>query len=405
MRSILNWLEPVRQHATWIVANKRRQSLKRRCQVAGSLLLAIALTGEAGIVHAEDGKTPDRDPQYELDGRVISAASSDERRIEFSMERAEAYLQTGAVSWTREKSCVSCHTNGTYLFVRPALTVSLGRPDGSVREFFVEELKQLQSFGREGLLESETGSAQAIYLAAGLAEWDRHVVGSLSDKTSAALKLVFDLQNERGTFQSAVCWPPLESSEFQEATMAVMAAAAAPKWRESISSETELVRKYDRLVEYVRETRAPHLYGRVLKLWASLRADGLMTKSQQESVIAELRKTQHADGGWALRDFGKPTEWGDGRRAAKLKAEPEFDSPASDGHMTGLAMIVLLESGVSAKDAQIQHGVKWIKANQRESGRWWTRSLNTDRQHYITYSGTAYPLLALQLAGALPDRK
>ena len=70
-----------------------------------------------------------------------------------------------------------------------------------------------------------------------------------------------------------------------------------------------------------------------------------------------------------------------------------------------IALIVLLETGVDSDDEQIQRGVKWIKENQRESGRWWTRSLNTDRQHYITYSGTAYPLLALQLAGALPRQK
>ena len=405
MNSLLSILEPVRQRSAGAVPIGQRALRKSQICNAGILLVVIALTGDHAIARAEDGKMPDRDPQYALDGRVIPAASSDERQIEFSLERAESYLRTGAVSWTREKSCVSCHTNGTYLFIRPALTGSLGRPDNSVRKFFVEELKELQSLGRDGLLESATGSAQAIYLAAGLAEWDRHVIGSLSDDTKDALKLVFDLQNERGTFQSAVCWPPLESSEFQEATMAVMAVAAAPKWREFIADNSKLTSQHDRLFKYVRETRAPHLYGRVLKLWASLRADDLMTKSQQDDVIAELRRTQHADGGWALRDFGKPSEWGDGRRAAKLKAEPEFDSPVSDGHMTGLATIVLLESGVPSEDEQIQQAVKWIKGNQRESGRWWTRSLNTDRQHYITYSGTAYPLLALQMAGVLPARK
>ena len=44
--------------------------------------------------------------------------------------------------------------------------------------------------------------------------------------------------------------------------------------------------------------------------------------------------------------------------------------------------------------------IEWLQKNQRESGRWWTRSLNTDSWHFITYSGTAYPLLALQNAEA-----
>ena len=35
-------------------------------------------------------------------------------------------------------------------------------------------------------------------------------------------------------------------------------------------------------------------------------------------------------------------------------------------------------------------GVAWLKANQRESGRWYTRSLNNDKAHYITNAGTAF---------------
>ena len=73
--------------------------------------------------------------------------------------------------------------------------------------------------------------------------------------------------------------------------------------------------------------------------------------------------------------------------------------------MTGLAIIVLREYGLNAERAQIQKGVEWLKVNQRESGRWWTRSLNTDSWHFITYSGTAYPLLALQSCGAIPQKQ
>jgi squalene-hopene/tetraprenyl-beta-curcumene cyclase len=47
-------------------------------------------------------------------------------------------------------------------------------------------------------------------------------------------------------------------------------------------------------------------------------------------------------------------------------------------------------------------GEAWLLRNQRQSGRWWTRSLNTDKWHFITYSGSAYPLLALSLCDALP---
>ena len=46
--------------------------------------------------------------------------------------------------------------------------------------------------------------------------------------------------------------------------------------------------------------------------------------------------------------------------------------------------------------------MQWLLTNQRSSGRWWTRSLNRDGYQFITYSGTAYPLLALELCGKLP---
>ena len=66
---------------------------------------------------------------------------------------------------------------------------------------------------------------------------------------------------------------------------------------------------------------------------------------------------------------------------------------------------MLREAGIPADDPRVQKGVAWLLANQRASGRWWTRSLNTDTYHFITYSGTAYPLLALDLCDALPAAK
>jgi squalene-hopene/tetraprenyl-beta-curcumene cyclase len=62
---------------------------------------------------------------------------------------------------------------------------------------------------------------------------------------------------------------------------------------------------------------------------------------------------------------------------------------------------VLRDAGVAKTDLQLKKAVHWLKTNQRESGRWWTRSLNTDKYHFITYSGTCYPILALAKCGEL----
>lgn len=120
-------------------------------------------------------------------------------------------------------------------------------------------------------------------------------------------------------------------------------------------------------------------------------------------LITMILSHQQADGGWSIRTFAMPEEWGKGNRAQKLREEPEFLNPPSDGHMTGLAIIALRKAGILGSDPRIRRGVTWLLANQRASGRWYTRSLNRDGWQFITYSGTAYPLLALSMCDALAD--
>jgi squalene-hopene/tetraprenyl-beta-curcumene cyclase len=287
--------------------------------------------------------------------------------------------------------------------IRPALVPTLGEPPATTVEFFRETLTTLQQEAHENLKKS-TRPAQVIYLANGLAEWDAHLTKSLSPSTEAALELMFAIQNENGTWGTLTCWPPLESDAYHEATVAAMAAATAPGWLDNVaaSDNAALKEAVERLRSYLRTETPPHDYSRVLLLWAESRWPGLIDEARKAELIAMLRNHQRDDGGWSIRTFATPETWGSGNRAKKLRDEPDFDKPASDGHMTGLAIIALRSSDVPANDPAIAGGVKWLKANQRESGRWWTRSLNTDTWHFITYSGTAYPLLALQMCDELP---
>ena len=55
-----------------------------------------------------------------------------------------------------------------------------------------------------------------------------------------------------------------------------------------------------------------------------------------------------------------------------------------------------------ANDPRIRKGVAWLKANQRESGRWFTRSANRDSKHFISHAGTAFAMMALAECGELP---
>jgi squalene-hopene/tetraprenyl-beta-curcumene cyclase len=340
--------------------------------------------------------------QYQFEKLRISPASATERKLDrFSPELARDYLEDGALAWTRANKCVSCHTNGSYMLIRPLLTRYLGRPQDALREFFVLTLHQ-QLTAERSTLQSDIGPAQVVYVAAGLAAWDAYVAHHLSPETEKALGLMLRLQGDKGTWISNDCWPPFESSAFQLATVGAWALGTAPGWLHSENAE-QFRTQIDRLKRYLREERPPQGdYDRTAMLWAASELPDLLDANTKMELMAMVSKHQRPDGGWSIRTFAAPEQWGKGNRAEKLRSEPEFANPPSDGHMTGLAIIALRKAGLASTDPQLQRGISWLLHNQRESGRWWTRSLNTDNWHFVTYSGTLYPLLALALCDALP---
>ena len=373
----------------------------RRSLFCALAALAPSLISSAFPAEPAAGKP---EPQYKFgDIEIAVPRGDDPLATKLSLAKALTYLEHGSTAWSGARNCVSCHTNGIYMTVRPALSSALGTPSVEHRDYFVAALRKKQKESASNLKKG-TNPEQLIYLAAGLAEWDRHVAGKLSPETDEALRFMFSVQRDDGTWGALDCWPPYESDSYHPATVAAMAVAAAPGWLANLKDDKVLA-SVEKLKKYLRETPPPHDYGRVLLLWADLRLPGLLADAQRAEFSALVLKHQRADGGWSIRNFAAPEAWGDGRRAEKLRAEPEFQTTPSDGHMTGLAVIVLREAGVAKDDPRLVKAVAWLKANQRESGVWWTRSLNTDKSHFITYSSTAFPLLALSLCDALPPRE
>lgn len=339
--------------------------------------------------------------QYHYKNVTYWRPASDEPSIPFSAKLALDYLEQGAVAWTEERHCVACHTNGTYMVVRPMLSAQIGKPQKELRDDFVAALnEQMTPDPRDPKWQPE--ATQVVYIAAGLAIWDANVTHSLSPETVKALDLMFKLQRDTGD------WaieddnnPPLESNTFQLATVAARAVANAPGWLKRQSGTPNEVHIL-RLEALLRAERKPQGdYDRTDLLWTAAEYPGLLDQKRMNELTEMVLRHQQSDGGWSIRTFAQPEEWGKGNRAEKLRAESDFLRPASDGHMTGLAIIALRKAGVPADDPRIERGVRWLKANQRASGRWYTRSLNRDGWQFITYSGTAYPLLALDMCDAL----
>jgi hypothetical protein len=80
--------------------------------------------------------------QYHFKDITFARPSPDESKIPFSPKLALDYMEQGALAWTGERQCVACHTNGSYMAVRPLLTAQLGPPQKELRDFFVSTLQE-----------------------------------------------------------------------------------------------------------------------------------------------------------------------------------------------------------------------------------------------------------------------
>jgi squalene-hopene/tetraprenyl-beta-curcumene cyclase len=234
---------------------------------------------------------------------------------------------------------------------------------------------------------------EVIATATALAFNDAATTGALHDLTRKALDRIWTLQQPGGGFDWLKCgWPPFEHDDYYGALVAALGVGNAPgKYAESPLARAGLAK----LRQYFSHNPPPDLHHQTVLLWASTRLDGLMTAEMRKSTIARLRELQRTDGGWNLPSLGS---W------RRRDDTPNASDGPSDGYATGLVVFVLRQAGLPASDPALKRGVGWLRSHQRASGRWFTRSLNRDEDHYITNAGTAYAVLALHACDAAGDR-
>jgi squalene-hopene/tetraprenyl-beta-curcumene cyclase len=168
--------------------------------------------------------------------------------------------------------------------------------------------------------------------------------------------------------------------------VAALGAGAAPEEYAQSAAAREGV---SRIKRYLHENPPPNLHHKAWLLWASTKLDGLTEPAYRDRTISELLALQRAYGGWSLPSLG---DW------KRRDGTPNDKDAASDGYATGLILYVLRQAGVPAKAEPIRRGVTWLKTHQRESGRWYTRSLNGDKLRAISNAGTAFAVMALKAA-------
>lgn len=297
----------------------------------------------------------------------------------FSMAQALHFLDSASLEWQQSWQCFTCHTNISYLIARP--NVSADAPAHREVRKYAEELVSLrwEEVGRRF-------DAEVVAIAAALALNDAASTGKLHPLTRTALDRMWSAQRDDGAWPwpTGCRWPPMESDEHYGVTLAAIGVGAAPDgYAETPAAQTGLAK----IRSYLKNNPPTDLHHRGMVMWASTYVDGLMTADERKTCIDDLIAAQRPDGGWA---FSQLYPW-------KRADDKPQDLESSDGYGTAFSIFVLRKAGVAADHPAIVRGVAWLKSHQRASGRWFTRSLNKDNEHFISHAGSAYAVMALSL--------
>lgn len=306
-----------------------------------------------------------------------------------SLGKAAAFLDGVALDWTRSRQCGTCHTNYAYMLSRPALREFESSAMPEIRAFFESRVAHWDDAGEKAKPRWDT---EVVATAAALALNDAATTGRLHPLTRKALDRAWTLQRPDGSWNWLKCaWPPYEHDDYYGAVFAALGVGHAP---EGYARSESAAKGLEKLRTYLRKNPPPDLHHKTYLLWASLRLEDLMTPEARAETIKQLRDLQRPDGGWNLPSLGN---WNRHDKSPNKKDAP------SDGYGTGFVIYVLRQAGVAAADPAIARGVTWLKKNQRESGRWFTRSLSTDKFHYITNAGSGFAVMALKACEPVSD--
>lgn len=317
------------------------------------------------------------------------AGAPDPVAKKMSLAKGAAYLDRVSMSWLRQNQCAACHTSYPHLMAGSAMKTR-SADVGRMRKFLENRVASWDSGKPEDRpVEGTEGITEVVATATTLAFDDSHTTGKLHPLTRKALDRMWTLQMENGAWNwNKHLLPPTEYDDWFGAVYAALGTGLAPEGY----ARGEAARKgLEKLRGYFQKNPAPNLHHKAWLLWASLKVDGLMSKDDRAATIKSLFALQRPDGGWNLPSLG---DW------KRLDGTPNDKYAPSDSYATGLITYVLRQARIPAKDPRIQESIAWMKANQRESGKWFTRSLNADRAHYIANAGTAFCLMALHSCGA-----
>lgn|GEM_PF-193411 len=308
---------------------------------------------------------------------------------QFSLGQALHFLDSASLEWQTSWGCFTCHTNVSYLIARPtaASLVNTYRTPSALADAPAHQA--VRKYAEEMISQrwEEVGSrfdAEVVAIGAALALNDAATTRKLHPLTRVALDKMWTGQRETGDWKwpTGCRWPPMESDDHYGVTLALVGVGAAPEgYARTPAAQAGLAK----IRTYLKANPPENLHHKGMLLWASSYLDDVLTADEEKTYVREILAEERPGGGWV---FARLYPW-------DRADDKEQDLETPDAYGTAFAVFTLRKAGVPADEPALVRGVAWLKSKQRASGRWFTRSLNKDNEHFISHAASAYAVMAL----------
>lgn len=310
------------------------------------------------------------------------ASASEPMLSTYSERKALNFISGAALKWSRQNKCGTCHTNLSYLMARPLLAGAGSDP------VEMEVKKLVSAFATEHRGSNVPLSPFYVATVATALAINRALEDApVSPELRAMFDYLWKVQNLDGSWHYPLAGtvPFLERNRYYVALLVALGIGYLP---ESNHEGPAARRSIERLRSYLRTNIPANWHERAILLWASVRTPGLLTSAERAGYIDSLLRLQRPDGGWALTTLG---QW------PRHDGAPNDPNGPSDGYATGLITMAICQSGFGVEAEPVKRSFDWLKTHQRESGRWFTASLYSDRfENYLSNMATSYALMALK---------
>ena len=350
------------------------------------LLLSIAVL--APIIAHSDEELIDHAEQDR-----IAKNSATEPLIEtFSIQSALQFSQRASDQWAEDRKCITCHTNGLQLVTAAHLAP---KSEGNLRS-----RQFAKDYLRRYVVEKEPPSRQhgsvegKVATACFLAISDILTTGQLSDTARSGFEHLWTLQDDAGSWSDWLkCgWPPYESDDHFGVTLVALAVSFLDETDRSTKS---VQRGIQQMLRWLETNPPENLHHKGMLIWANARWVNLIQAKEMAAWQREILSAQQSDGGWRLVDLGA-SKW--------KRPTDEIKELTSDAYATAFSLFSLRNSGLEPSHPAIKTGLAWLKRQQRQSGRWFTRSPRRDDHHFISHAATHFAILAIDSC-QLPEGK